>query len=675
MKKKNTAERPNQQIGNKGARESSLTLLLLLSLGLMLLTQTGCGLLAGREAKAAEYPTSQLKRGTLATTVSTAGSTSFTQKIQLNFGSSGTVERVLVERGQPVRKGQVLSTLDTLDLEVAVQQARQNLLKAQKALADYQDQFSPGEVARVKATVADATAIQEASQDAYSKTKAPTEPELNRARIAVANARVAVQTAQSELNSAIADAQAALEKAQRTLAATQLDWANKVDQASRKIPNLEDTYRDKLEKFYRSYPVTREDLKRSPAEILPPGSYVASSVQDAWDTLLDARRSLESLSQQAQREIAAAQDAVRKAQDNLDLTLPPKGILLEAKQAQLELAKANLSEAEKNLATLLSGGDPLVLLERASQVERAKASLLKAEEELTRMLRGPDPYQNESLKIAVESAQTNLRKAESNLAKASLTAPFDGVVATVNIEAGQIIGASAAAIVVVDPTAVEVTASVDEVDVAQLRVGQAVTLTLDALQGMTMGGQVKSIAPVAKVQQGVVSYDVIITLQDQTSAGGTPARQGFLQGLAELTPEQRQRLQERLQDGTARQGQNQRQDGGGRAGRPGALGSAALMIREGMTVSARITIQQKENVILLPVRAARTAQGKRVVDVLVNGKPVAREVRLGLTNEQYAEVLEGLQEGDTVVLPTVTTRQPNLGSGGFGGPGGLRGIR
>ena len=64
-------------------------------------------------------------------------------------------------------------------------------------------------------------------------------------------------------------------------------------------------------------------------------------------------------------------------------------------------------------------------------------------------------------------------------------------------------------------------------------------------------------------------------------------------------------------------------------------------------------------------------QGRgRVVQTIVDGKPQARAIQIGLANDQLTEVTAGLQEGETVLIPTTTTAQPRgLGPGMGGVPG------
>ncbi len=87
------------------------------------------------------------------------------------------------------------------------------------------------------------------------------------------------------------------------------------------------------------------------------------------------------------------------------------------------------------------------------------------------------------------SAQAALDEALATIwAILPVVAPFDGIVAAVNIEPGQTVSAGTVAIEIVDPSVVEVSATVDEIDVSQVQQGQKATISLDALPNEEFSG-------------------------------------------------------------------------------------------------------------------------------------------------------------------------------------------
>ena len=193
---------------------------------------------------------------------------------------------------------------------------------------------------------------------------------------------------------------------------------------------------------------------------------------------------------------------------------------------------------------------------------------------------------------------------------ATLTSPIDGIVTTVNIVAG--LSAPTGDAIVIDSTALQVTADVAETDVASISVGQLATVTVSAV-GSQLTGKVTAIAPTAAAAStngSVVSYPVTI------SVTGAPKT-----------------------------------------------------VRAGMTASITITIDSATNVLTVPSAALRGTAGNYSVLIMnATGEPTAQAVQVGLVTNTTAEIKSGLTEGQRVVtgVNTAQTGTPTTGNG-FGG--------
>jgi len=209
----------------------------------------------------------------------------------------------------------------------------------------------------------------------------------------------------------------------------------------------------------------------------------------------------------------------------------------------------------------------------------------------------------------LDNAKLSVEQAQRNLDKTKLVAPFDGVVAAVNFSVGDT--ASGNAVTIVDLSKLQVRVTVAEVDIAKIKVGQTAQMTMDALSGKTYNAQVMSINPVATVTQGVVNYPVTVEILNN--------------------------------DGS---------------------------IKPGMTSNLTITVERRDNVLLVPLRAVRAQGNQRTVTVLHQGQNISLSVTTGLSNDQSVEITSaGLQEGDRVVINQTTTRTTTGGGGGFAVPG------
>lgn len=232
--------------------------------------------------------------------------------------------------------------------------------------------------------------------------------------------------------------------------------------------------------------------------------------------------------------------------------------------------------------------------------------------------------------ISVSQAANNLSEAQKNLQDYSVRAPFDGVVADISVSAGDSISRdeTLASIITKDMYA---KVTLNEVDAVKVSEGDAVTLTFDALPNMTATGKVTHIDTIGTVDQGVVYFDAEISIDDSSEA-----------------------------------------------------------LRPGMSVSADITAESKENVLTVPASAVHEGTNGSYVYTARSGAQITTEniletpVETGISNDTSTEITGGLKEGDIIVtkLPSsssaasASTSSNSSSSGGgflnFGGPGGGR---
>ncbi|MBN2257422.1 MAG: efflux RND transporter periplasmic adaptor subunit, partial [Anaerolineaceae bacterium] len=171
-------------------------------------------------------------------------------------------------------------------------------------------------------------------------------------------------------------------------------------------------------------------------------------------------------------------------------------------------------------------------------------------------------------------------------------APFNGVVTMVNNKPGDQVRAGDPAIRLDDTAQLLVDVEISEVDINAIEVGQPVKLSFDAIMDKAYDGIVLEVSRVGEMSAGVVNFTVKIGLTNADSD-----------------------------------------------------------VKPGMTAAVTITTRQLENVLLVPNRAVRLVDGKRVVYILLDGQLTTINIELGATADLYSEVLGGdLKEGDLIVL-------------------------
>ncbi len=117
----------------------------------------------------------------------------------------------------------------------------------------------------------------------------------------------------------------------------------------------------------------------------------------------------------------------------------------------------------------------------------------------------------------VAAAQAQVDAAQATVDSMSIIAPFDGEVLFINSQPGDTVSSGTLAVNMADLTHLFVDAQVDESDVANVKVGNPVTATLDAVPGVTLTGKVAQVNPVGTVVSGLVKYTARVAF-DATDA-------------------------------------------------------------------------------------------------------------------------------------------------------------
>lgn len=261
-----------------------------------------------------------------------------------------------------------------------------------------------------------------------------------------------------------------------------------------------------------------------------------------------------------------------------------------------DLAAANRQIERDQLAVDITAQQVIDAQQGPDQydVAGARSSVAQAQAALNMLLEGPLDVDLELAELQIEQAELSVAWARVALGDAEIRAPYDGTVADLLIEESELIGMGVPAIVLIDDSELHLDVFVDEIDIAQVSVGQPASILLDSLPEADITGMVTYVAPHATIQGGVVSYLVRITLDPMDNP-----------------------------------------------------------LRPGMTATAEIVTQTLEDVLLVPnwaVRLDRTT-GEAFVNVQ-RESDVVEEIRieLGMHGDEYSEVVSGLEEGDVVVL-------------------------
>jgi RND family efflux transporter MFP subunit len=315
-----------------------------------------------------------------------------------------------------------------------------------------------------------------------------------------------------------------------------------------------------------------------------------------------------------------------------DIMLPRKLKVPASTVTYLTNLDSYTGQVNGHLSSLL--GIQTTIKNARGTIVDADRSITEKTESLKKLQAGADALDIQSSKLTVTQRENSLQDAKEKLADYTVRAPFDGRIAKVNVKKGDTASSSTAiATLLAHQQIAEI--ALNEVDVAKVKMGQKVTLTFDAVEGLSISGEVAEIDAVGTVSQGVVSYTVKISFDTQDDR-----------------------------------------------------------VKPGMSVTAAIITDAKPDVLAVPNSAVQTQGTAHYVEIadgqyaaqeaaagVVLTSPARRQmVEIGIANDSSTEITSGLSEGDQVIVRTITassqTATPTTQTGGnalFGGNRGLGG--
>lgn len=219
------------------------------------------------------------------------------------------------------------------------------------------------------------------------------------------------------------------------------------------------------------------------------------------DRIEDARADVEDL----EEDLQDAKDEFEKFKD-----LDKDNSRRVTAEDDLETAQENYNEALRNLDEITRERDTV----RAA-LDAALAAEAEAKYQYEMSADGVNADQLALATARLENARAQVAAAEANRSSYVISAPFDGVVVDVAVEAGEQVSPETRIVSVADASSWMIeTTDVTELEVVELAVGQKVTFTADALDDVTMNGVVTEISGSSVVQGGDVIYTVRIVVDE-----------------------------------------------------------------------------------------------------------------------------------------------------------------
>ncbi len=570
------------------------------------------------------YITAGVERGVLTSSISATGQVSALNQVDLKPLSSGQITAVNVKPGDVVKKGKVLVALDQRDASVSVLQAKSSYASTEASYNKLVVDLNPNEGSKT-------------AQLDLEKAKIDATNSIATAEAAVETASINLKKAEGGENSQIVneayeDAVVYLQGLVIKLddALLQVDKILGID--NRFSNDVYEDYLSLLNQSHLNYAIINYNLskasKQDARDLIVKLNTKSdhSSVDEGFVKIEDTISKMNILATNMSDMLDSTPmvgDLTVTSLDSLKSSMVSVRTSVSTQYASLLSQKRSLQEAHDSYTTYKMAYDKAT---RDLEVTKVSTANTIRSKELALEQSKSDI---KTARAQLDSSRAQLSSAYNEYNNNLVVAPFDGQVAVVAAKKGDQASSGSTAITLITKQKIA-TITLNEVDAAKVKIGQKAILTFDAVESLSLTGEVVEIDALGTVSQGVVSYGVKIVFDVQDDR-----------------------------------------------------------VKSGMSTSANIILSSKADVLLVSSSAIKSQAGASYVEVLVNNLPERKTVEVGESNDTMTEITTGLNEGDMVITQTIKTTQagtpnpttnntnarPQGGLGGGGEAGIYRAIR
>ena len=594
----------------------------------------------GRVAPAKVVSVTPATEQALQSTLTYPGTLAAGTQVDLVARTSGVIVKFPIQPGQAVKAGQLIAQLDDTTQQAALQQAQAALAVAEANLAKLQNGPTPTQIGVAKAGVTGAqTSVQNAQQniqvaqqlaaaDSQAGQQAVTNAEasLHAAEqqlsvvkdpqgpylTAVANAQRALTDAQNNLKvvqqqvaaslaadeTTVQNAQAAIEAEQRNIAATAQVQQQQLAQAQDALYAAQVARDAACNTSNRTYTqascdagnanvnteetainTVQAEIQQAQAQAQQQLTTLEGQLKAAEQAAAQDRAKQVANSQAAQAAVTSAEDALKAAQASYAQALTQSQAQVVAAQNALSAAEAALPQTEEK--------DAASIVQAEGALRTAQAAVTSAQASYANVVAPPAPTDLQVAEAQVKQAQAQVTAAEAALEEMKITAPFNGILASQLLQAGALASPTTPVATLVSSD-VQVQVNVAQTDIAQIKVGEPVALTVNGYPGVTFPAKITLIAPVANATTH--AFQVTITPNP-----------------------------------------------------------ADPRLKPGMFATVLITTASAPHAVVVPTDAIIQQQGKPVVYVVRNDKVQVVPVQTGITTGNVTQILSGITPGMPIV--------------------------
>lgn len=285
-------------------------------------------------------------------------------------------------------------------------------------------------------------------------------------------------------------------------------------------------------------------------------------------------------------------------------------------------------------------------------------------------------------KLSVSEAKTDLSNANKQYSKMTVTSPIGGVITTVSGSNGDAVQSGKSVLTIVDMSSIKIKVSVDELNISKIKPGQKAQVKFDAIENKVYEGSVEEIAQVGSTTNNVTTYDVVVAVKEPAGIKlgmnanvtiSVESKENALVIPAEALVENNGQRFVRVEstDSSASVNTTTQTSSGSKN-----AGSQTTNQNQTSSTNGTQASSNGNNNSSSTNQTQKQGSANRTQNALSSGgnaKLIA--IKTGMETENYIEVIEGLTEGQKVLvqLPktssTTTTNSNNKNSnmtGGFG---------
>jgi HlyD family secretion protein len=432
-----------------------------------------------------KYFLSAVQKGTLITTITGSGQISASNQIDIKTKASGDVTSFNVIKGQEIKAGSKIATLNAKDVLKTIRDAEANLASAKLSM---EKAMQPADSLSILQAENSLIQSQENKQKAEDELKKAYEDGYNN----IANAYLELPNIMSSLDDMLYgnDFDYSIDN---------VDYyamdAGILDNADR-AKNFKDSVTQSYELARVAYVNNFDNYKASSR--FSDNSIIESLIDESYNTVKLIAETIKNTNNLIQYYYDVLSSKNMRVQPLATTHLSSLSSFTGKTNSQLLTILSTKRSIQTNKESILSSDRTIA--EKTASLAKLKADI--------------DPLDYESQQLAIRQRQNALNDAREKLADYTVRAPFDGVIAATSIKKNDSIssGTTVATIITKQKLA---KISFNEIDIAAIQIGQKATLTFDAIMDLDLTGEVVEIDTLGTVNQGVVTYDATIMFDTQ----------------------------------------------------------------------------------------------------------------------------------------------------------------